>query len=363
MKLSSLNVVGATGDEISRFCFLFSSPIDHTQPTMKSLLHTTVLLATCLVTTTWAQAPATPGMPQPGTALTEAQVNSVMTQLKELENQILQMRGNTLGTILAKLRAGMASDQAAMSLFLECSNVVNHERKEVDKSEARERQARMESRSKGRDADEEGDVGFAVRLGIQYLVLTLEAHEAKEEDFKKMVPKLQEYINTVVAAAPKLKGRAYSQLSNALSPNNAIIEAFSLSRYLNRKEWSQRPADIGSMYMLTLLPLAAETNKESLPALWDARITAEGIFRKEQMFAPEFELWTQNELPTLRWQRAFYLYEKGPSTINALADMLKLIKENPGHADAPTWVKSLRQLVNQSAPEQKSANIEPSSGS
>ncbi|TDU64655.1 hypothetical protein EI77_04106 [Prosthecobacter fusiformis] len=308
-------------------------------------------------------------IPNPAVSLTEAQVTTVLTQLKELEGQILEMRGSTLSTVMARLRQGMASDQAAMNLYLECDKIVNSERKEADKSEARKRQEdiekKMDRRPKGGGGapEETGDFGFAVKLGLQYLILTLEAHEAKDEDFNKMIPKLQEYIQTVVAAAPKLKGRASGYLNNALSPSNPIVDAFSLSRYLNRKEWSTRPMDIGSMYTQTLLPLAEQENKELLPGLWDARITAEGVFRKENMFAPEFELWTRNELPTMRWQRAMYLYQKGPSPINALADMLKVIKENQSHADAPKWVTELRQLVNHSAPTQKSENLDSASSS
>lgn len=329
---------------------------------MKSPFLPSALLAVCLGSFASAQAPVAPAAPKPAQTLTDAQVTTVLSQLKELESKILEMRGNNLTTILSRLRAAMATDQTAMNLFLDCDNIVNSERKEVDKSDARARRDQMERQTKGGGGgknNDEGDFGFAVRLGIQYLILTLEAHEAKDEDFKKMVPKLQEYIQALVAAAPKLKGRASGYLNNALSNSNAIIDAFKLERYLNRKGWSTRPTDIGSMYIQTLLPIAEETNKENLPALWDARINAEGIFRKERSTAPEFELWTQNELPVIRWQRAVYLYEKGPSSINALADMLKLIRENPGHANAPIWVKSMRELVNQSAPEQQSANLEP----
>lgn len=330
---------------------------------MKSLIFPSVLLTVWLPFAMQAQspaeAPATPSAPK----LTDAQVANVLGQLKELENQIQQMRGSNLSSILTKLRSGLASDQAAMGLYLECFNLVNSERKDVDKSDARKRQEAMEKnmerRAKGGNggAAEEGDAGFAVRLGLQYLILTLEAHEASPEDFKKMVPKLQEYVQAVVAAAPQLKGRAQNYLSSAL--NGPVVEAFNLQRYLTVKNWSTRPADIGNIYTLTLLPLAEENDKESLPALWDARINAEGTFRKELLFPAEFEIWTQNELPALRWQRATYLYAKGPSAINAMADMLKLIKENPGHADAPKWVKELRQMVNASAPSGTSPNAQP----
>ncbi len=340
---------------------------------MKPLFLSSAIWAACLGSVIHAQAPApapppaAPEVTQPAVALTEAQVNTVLTQLKELETQILQMRGSSLGSILTKLRAAMASDQTAMGLYLDCDKVVNGERKELDKAEVRKRQEAMEKNMERRNKNgggggggqqEEGDFGFAVRLGLQYLILTIEAHEAKDEDFKKMAPKLQEYIQSLVAAAPKIKGRAQGHLANALSDRNPIVDAFSLGRYLNREEWSNRPLDIGSMYTMTLMPLALEENKDSLPGLWDARINNEGAFRKESMFPAEFELWTRNELPTLRWQRALYLYSKGPSAVTALADMLKLIKENPSHPDAPKWVEQLRQLVNQAAPAQKTANPE-----
>jgi hypothetical protein len=104
------------------------------------------------------------------------------------------------------------------------------------------------------------------------------------------------------------------------------------------------------MYSATILPLAESEAKNSLPDLWDARINAEGAFRKENMTEPEFILWGQNELPALRWQRATYLYQKGPSLINAMADMLKLIKDNPSHPDAPDWVSQLREFINEASP-------------
>ncbi len=161
-------------------------------------------------------------------------------------------------------------------------------------------------------------------------------------------PKVNSFLKS--ETAPKIKGRAQGYLSGALSERNAIIQAFNLSRYLNgKKNWSTNPINIGGFYSATLLPIAEKESIDSLPALWDARITAEGLMRKEQMFAPEFELWTLNELPILRWQRAQYLYQKGPTPVNAMGDMLKLIRENTNHVEAPKWLEQLRVLVNQAA--------------
>ena len=318
---------------------------------MKTLLPVVLtVLPFCLV----AQKSATPATP--AEKLTELQVNNVLSQLKVLEEDILSKRGNNLSTILAKLNAAIASDQSALKLYTDCDVLVNVERKEEGKTEARQRAEQMEralerkSKGGGGAAADEGDSALAIRLGIRYLILTLEAHEAKDEDFKKMVPKLQSYVNDLVASAPKLHGRALGMVNRACSDGSPIVEAFQLDRYLNREGWSNSPTNIGGMYSATILPLAESEAKNSLPDLWDARINAEGAFRKENMTEPEFILWGQNELPALRWQRATYLYQKGPSLINAMADMLKLIKDNPSHPDAPDWVSQLREFINEASP-------------
>lgn len=287
--------------------------------------------------------------------LTDQQVTSVLGQLKVLEADILAKRGTSLTSIMAKLNEGMASDAAAQKLYTECELVVNSERKEETKAEARARAEQLERRleggkGKGGGTTDEGDTALGIRLGLRYLIMTLEAHEAKEEEFKKMVPKLQSYIQDLVASAPKLKGRALGMVNRVCGQGSPVVEAFQLDRYLEREGWSNNPIAIGAMYNQTLIVLAEADAKDSLPALWDSRIVAEAAFRKENMTVPEHALWLQNELPALRWERATYLYEKGPSAINAMGDMLKNIKENPGHADAPNWVQQLRQLVNEASP-------------
>lgn len=294
--------------------------------------------------------------------LTEAQVSNVLSQLQELEKSILAQRNSNLSSILAKLNDAISSDQAAVKFYTDCDVLVNSERKEGTKAEARQRAEQIErsmdrSKAKGGGGggggganNDEGETGLALRLGLRYLILTLEAHEAKDEDFKKMAPKLQAYIQDLVASAPKLKGRAMNNLIRVGGNGSPVVEAFQLDRFLNSPHWSRSPVDFGSIYEQTLLYIAEEEKaQDSLPALYDSRINSEAAFRKEQMPAPEYALWLQNEFPALRWDRAIYLYKKGSSPIQAMGDMLKVIKEFPGHADAPKWVAELRSVVNESS--------------
>lgn len=331
---------------------------------MKSTALSLVLLA--LPALTYAQAPANTPPAGPVVQLTDEQVAKVLVQLQELEKQISEMRGSNLNSILQKLNEGLASDQAALKLYLDCDSLVNSSRKEESKTEARAREEQMKRNldrkgGNGGGQADDGDFAMAVRFQIRYLIMTLEAHEAKEEEFKKMIPKLQSYISDVLAVAPKIKGRALQQMNQPLAGGgrrgiggggggNPIIEAFQLDRYLTVPNWTNRPLDFSGMYTSTILPLAEKEDNKLLPGLWDARINAEGIFRKESMFAPEFDLWTKNELPVLRWERAKYLYAKGPEPVMAMSEMLKLIKDNPAHASAPSWLQELRMIVNSAAP-------------
>ena len=95
--------------------------------------------------------------------LTEAQVNNVLTQLKDLEKAILAQRGMTLSSILDKLAQAIASDQAAVNFYTDCDVLVNSERKEGSKAEARQRaeQVKANMERKGRPG---GKVNKLTRL-------------------------------------------------------------------------------------------------------------------------------------------------------------------------------------------------------
>jgi hypothetical protein len=287
-----------------------------------------------------------PAAPQPVVSLTPEQIEMLSKQLSELESQIDKLRGDTLGQILQKLRAGTTSDAAAMALLADCEKLISVERKELDRDEQRRLEERIERNAKGRAEPDktEGDIALATRLQLQYLILSLEAHEAKDRE--PLLPKLQAHIQSVLASSDKLKGRALGQLSGDLrSDRNPFVAAFQLQRYLEIEQWTTNAADLRGMWTQTILPWFQKHQPEQLGAQWDNRITAETTFRQGVLSDAEYTLWLQNDLPALRWERAEYLLKFGTSPVNALADMLKLIKEFPGHADAPKWLTTLRSHI------------------
>ena len=306
---------------------------------------------------TLACLPALAQQPDAPKTLTPEQLNNVLGQIKTLEEQIAAMRDGRLAAALQKIRAGLEGPREALNLYTECDQIVNADRKELDKSEARKRQEMMDRRSKNEDPEDDGQFSKAVLLGLKYLALTLEANELKDDDQAAMIPKLQAYIQELVENAPSLRGRSMQYLNGAINDRNPIVDALRLAPFTKPGNWSGQATDIGGMYKNTLLPAAEKYKPELLPTLWTERINAETALRKDAMPAPEFEIWYQDNVPALRWERAKYLVDKGPSKINALADMLALIKEFPGHADAPGWLSGLRSALNDAAPSAPSANL------
>jgi hypothetical protein len=276
-------------------------------------------------------------------------VEAISKQLAEIEKQVQELRGSTLTTVMTKLRSAAASEAAALNFYLDCEKLVNVERKDLDKSEERQRKEQMERNAERRgdkkSEEQDGDLGLAVKLHIEYLLLTLEAHETKEADREKLLPKLQAFIQELLSKADKLKGRSGALLGRDVS-GGVIAQAYQIERFLEGKQgWTTRPTDIGGMYDLFILPQFKEQKADALAAQYDARITAEGTLKKGQLPEPEFQIWMQQELPELKWNRANYLLRNGPTPVNALKDMLDHIKAYPGHPNAPMWLAEMRQAV------------------
>lgn len=287
----------------------------------------------------------------PTIPLTKEQVDVISKQLADLEKQVAEKRGSSLTSIMAKLRSAVASEAAALNFYLECEMTVNIERKDLDKTEERARKEQAERQAERRtdkgEQEQNGDLGTAIKLQIEYLLLTLEAHETKAEDRGKLVPKLQAYIQELVAKSDKLRGRAGQALGRDLA-GSPIVQAMQIERFLRSEGWSGNPVNIGGMFEATIFPFYAAQKKEELAAQWDARIAADIAVQKGRLPEPEFMIWGQQELPPLRWARAVYLAANGPSPVNGLAEMLNHIKAYPGHPDAPKWLETMRTAVTNS---------------
>jgi len=315
----------------------------------------TSLAVAAALPSVFAQDPAPPAAPpanQP--LLTPEQMKNVMTQLDELEKTILAQRGANLGGIIQKLRAAAGSDAAALSLIEDCEKLVFVERRDGDRDDAKRIEQRIQQSKKGetkKAEDKEGDEMTGVRLALEYLALTLEAHESK--DVKDMIPKALAFHQSLLAQGEKLKGRAGASLMAPVGGGGGgrgvgvgiVVEAYQLQRFLQREGWPLQPADMMGTYEKLILPTIRQSKKEELAATWDAALNNYATFTKARMPEGEFAVWQSQTYPELRWRRAEDLFQNGTSPVMGLAEMLKVIKEFPNHPSSPQWIVALRGIV------------------
>jgi hypothetical protein len=323
--------------------------------TMKRLLTPALVFAPLLAL---AQAPATP-------ALTPEQTASIIQQLDQIEATITKNRGEALGMALTRFRSAMGGDKEAIDLYLASTKLENFDRKDLKTTDFQE----WRDRNEGRFKDPEFPIGL--RLQLEYLVLSIQAQDIKEaKDYATAVASLQAYLPKAIGAVQaSMKhsasgaveeknprrgggggGGVRSQLLNTLrQPVKGTIfsQAYQLNEYLTKKEWEYSPLNVGGIYESVIFPYYLGEKPEELPAQWDNRINAELAIQKCTMSESEFQHYYKETHPNFVWAKASYLLRNRITPVMAMADMLKVVRENPTHPKAPEWVKQLRQAVNE----------------
>lgn len=326
-------------------------------------------------------APAAPALPN--ITLTPAQTAHIMKEMEKVEAQIGQGRGSVFAAALAKFKAATSSDSAAMALYLDCYKLENYERKNLKQADF------MEWRERNAERLKAPDLAKGLALQLEYLVLTIQAQGVAEmKDMGGIVSSLQGYLAKVIvevqasmkhtaSGAVELKdasakGAAGGGRKGGPGPGNGrwgagegspltgilrqsvksseFSSAYMLDDYLTRRDWEYSPLNIDGVYANIILPYYKEVKPDELGAQWDSRINAELALRKAVLSETEFSLFQQMEQPRLQWQKHQDLLASNINSLNALADMLKTIQNNPNHPDAAGWLSNFKKIMATVAP-------------
>jgi hypothetical protein len=323
-----------------------------------------------------------------------------MKQLEQLEQVIGKNRGEILGAALTKFKAALAGKDA-LSLYLDCYKLENFDRRDLKATDFLAWKEANEDRLK------EKDFVDALTLQLEYLVLTIQAQDITEQkDMGPIVAALQGYIPRAMAAieetvkhtasgALEQKNNTQGTQNRTGTRANAVVakgggggrqgpgggqgtgfavggnigntlrqpvkgsefaRAYLLEEHLKRTQWSYSPLDIPDIYEKVIFPYYLEVKPEEIMTQWDNRMNAELGLRKLTMSETEFSLLAKERQPELMWERANFMLQHNVNPLQAMADLLKVVRENPTHARAIDWLKSLREMVNAAQPPQTSAN-------
>ena len=319
--------------------------------------------------------------------LTPAQTAHILKELEKVETQIGQGRGSIFAAALTKFREALASDTAALALYLDCYKLEHFERKNLKQSDFMDWRDRNEARLK------DDDFKKALLLQLEFLVLSIQAQDIKDsQKMGPLVTSLQTFLGKAITAVqgatkhtasgaveakdsgPKggnrkggggggggLGGDITGTLRQSVS-GSEFASAYLLDDHLARKEWEYRPLDVGGIYSKVILPYYLAEKPTELPAQWDMRINAEVAMRKAIMSETEFNLYYKEEGPRMLWEKNNYLVANNVNAVTALAEMLKIIQGNPNHPDAATWLKDFREIVKNVSEPEPTAPVEKTIG-
>ena len=350
-------------------------------------LLTVLLLVTPASAQTPAPAPADTAPAIGQVLLTPAQTAHILKELEKVEAQIGQGRGSIFAAALTKFREALASDTAALALYLDCYKLEHFERKNLKQSDFMDWRDRNEARLK------DDDFKKALLLQLEFLVLSIQAQDIKDsQKMGPLVTSLQTFLGKAITAVqgatkhtasgaveakdsgPKggnrkggggggggLGGDITGTLRQSVS-GSEFASAYLLDDHLARKEWEYRPLDVGGIYSKVILPYYLAEKPTELPAQWDMRINAEVAMRKAIMSETEFNLYYKEEGPRMLWEKNNYLVANNVNAVTALAEMLKIIQGNPNHPDAATWLKDFREIVKNVSEPEPTAPVEKTIG-
>ncbi len=289
-------------------------------------------------------------------SLSEADREALLERLEDLRNAAEGSVEAKLRIALAAYRNAIGDDDAAIDLYLNCTERLNFDEKEKKSSDFREWRRKK--------ADELSDPAFrvALRLQLRWLVLTLMAAD-KDADRDKLAVEARQVLDSIFSVPDKLRGQEGVLGDSALS--TVFARAYEIS-HIKVEDWPASPIDVSAIYEdLIMPPLRNPSQVKELQAAWIRRINQEGAMaeiwntddgkdKKPANGNPRpdaYEKFVEITRPKLQWEMELDLYDVGDES-GAAVRMLALIEKNLGHPSVKAWNRELTELLAPISPSQ-----------
>ncbi len=277
-----------------------------------------------------------------GTGDREALLERIEALRKEAESQ---QRGR-FGVARTAFRNAMASDDAAIELYLNCMEKVEYADEQKKTQEFRD----WKRAEKDRLADP--GLALALRHQLRWLALTLDAAEAGA-DRTALTAEARKAVAAVFADAEKLKG--HHSLLRASVLESVFAKGY-MVKDIDLKDWPLSPVGLSEVYsQLVLPPLRKPEKVVELRAAWTSwieqagiaaehwsgnkRVEAEGVTR-----ALALERFRLDGYPEMLWAMEEDLFKAGDQQAAAL-QMIGQLERLRNHRRAVDWARRLEMLL------------------
>jgi hypothetical protein len=310
-----------------------------------------------------------PGAKPEPPKLTPEQTTSILKQLDEIEGKFTKSRGDLMGLALTRCRNASKSEADALELYVACYKMEHFDKLNLKMSDF------TEWRQRNSDKFKDPEFLYGNWLQVRFLTYAIQAQDARDDkSLGPIVAAVQTFVNDAVAAVASTKkhtaagtvkdvekkkgGKGGSNFGSAQFQNllresvkgSVYAKAFQLQDYLTREDWEYSPLAVQGVYDNIVFPYYLANRKTDLAAQWDTLIKHQLTLKQAVMTDSEYATYYKDHYPPMLWRRAKYLFTHDVNPILAMADMLRVIRENPTNPSTGDWIKELRDLVNQAQP-------------
>ena len=236
-----------------------------------------------------------------------------------------------------------ADNSSAINFYLQAVEQVQFQ------GETREHTQFQEWKKKDANQLKDPDMQNAVRLHLNYLVISLQRAMGATVD--QLTPSLLNYINQVQTDQDAIASQGMMKQSIASS---IFVKWYGLGGMITGlKDWEMTPGDVDGIYAMTLLPEMRKNKDPRVLQYWDDKISREAAQASKSNLSFTAQDFEQMRRPKLLWSRAEDELLLGQRN-RAISDMFALIKNYGNHPDAGAWISELKGILSP-APAESSA--------
>lgn len=205
--------------------------------------------------------------------LSDADREALLENLEKLRDAAMSKIDARFRIAMAAYRDALASDDAAMDLYLRCIEKVNFEDQQKDKGDFNAWKRQDDTKAKLSDLS----FRLALRYQLRWLVLTLQASSEKANR-KALAADAQEIVDAIFRDADKLAGQQ-QELNQAVT-STVFARAYEIGHLENDKseKWPLSPVQLGEIYgTIVFPPLRSPSRVTELRSAWIKRIQQESI--------------------------------------------------------------------------------------
>lgn len=285
-------------------------------------------------------------------SLSQADREALLEKLDSLRDNAKAKAASRMGSATSAFRAGMASDDAAVELYLKCVEKVEFEDQKRSAQDFREWKRR-----RGEQLKADG-LGRCLRHQLRWLVLTMDAAEANGKT-AELAPRALEALDSIFANPQQFEGNV-QPLRDPVT-NTVFARAYGLGG-IKVEKWPLSPLEIGQVFNdVVFPPLREKGSLETLREQWQRRIRYEGVVQQywtggngngngrgkgkpPEEASPAYEKFLNETQPDLVWQMEEDLFKSGDQK-RAAVRMLEHLETNITHPKAREWAERFRGLV------------------